>query len=154
MGEPLAPCEQIELLSLMQLVTGGSEPSEPPAPHRSRPSSGSLSAQLIGEGVILAAEIRTVSAAALVVVAHSRVATGSRICLQAADAIAGVEYTLPCQVAWTFGASPSTLALVVDGVPSRTIFGGSAPEADLAGLRPSHISQVSMQMGPSERLVG
>ncbi len=159
LGEPLAPAEQIELLSLMQLVTG----AEVPTPHRSSRRGPSLSARLIGEGEILAADIHAVSANAILVVANARVAAGSRTCLHAADAVAGVEYVLPCVVTWAFGVSPSTLALLVDGVPSRTVFCEPArsPRLDADAeaepqprARASRLSHVTLRIGRRERLLG
>ena len=47
---------------------------------------------------------------------------GSRAIIRAADAVSGVEYVLPCSVAWVHRGSPNTMALVVDGIPSRKSF--------------------------------
>lgn len=119
LGEPLAPREQIELLSLMQLVTGDIDiPSVGPV---ERPK-GALPAQMIGDGTILSVEIRAVTAAAVVVSCASAVPVGSQVILRAADAITGVEYALPCKVLWIHEASPTILALSVDGIPTRMVF--------------------------------
>jgi hypothetical protein len=119
LGEPLAPREQIELLSLMQLVTGDLD--VPQIGPIDRPK-GALPAQLIGDGTILSVEIRAVTAAAVVVSCASHVAVGSQVILRAADAISGVEYALPCKVLWVYKASPTILALSVDGIPTRMVF--------------------------------
>src|ERR1700723_3204922 len=58
LGEPLGPREQIELLSLMQLVTHDVRvPRAGPAVR----TGASLPAQLIGDGTILPIEVRSVS---------------------------------------------------------------------------------------------
>lgn len=141
LGEPLAPREQLELLSLMQLVTGDLE--IPPAGPVERPKS-ALPAQMIGDGAILQVEIRSVSAAALVVSSASTVPSGSRVILRAADAISGVEYALPCSVAWVYDASPTILALGVDGIPTRSVFAG-VPEPRLS---------MPLSLGKHARLIG
>jgi uncharacterized membrane protein YgcG len=119
LGEPLAPREQIELLSLMQLVAG--EIEVPPAAPIERPKN-ALPAQLIGEGTILAVEVRAVSAAAMIMTCTSLVPVGSQMILRAADAISGVEYALPCKVLWTYRGAPTFLALGIDGIPTRIDF--------------------------------
>ena len=119
LGEPLAPREQIELLSLMQLVTGDLE--MPVVGPVERPK-GALPAQLIGDGTILSVEVRAVTAAAVVVSCASTVPVDSQTILRAADAISGVEYALPCTVLWVYKSSPTILALAVDGIPTRMVF--------------------------------
>ena len=99
LGMPLQSREQIELLSLMQLVTGDLD--APPVGPVARPK-GALPAQMIGDGTILPVEIRNVTA----------------------DAISGVEYALPCKVLWLYRAAPTIIALVVDGNPTRAVFAG------------------------------
>jgi hypothetical protein len=131
-GEPLRAGEQIELLSLMQLVTRDLRvPKAGPAGRRH----GALPAQLIGEGVIVSIEIRGVNAAALIAASHSLVSEGVRVIVHTSDAVRGVEYTLPCTVAWSHPNHHSssddgmhTIALVVDGIPTRTHF-SSPPDA-------------------------
>ena len=142
LGEPLMPREQIELLSLMQLVTGDLE-VPPPGPV-DRPK-GALPAQMIGDGTILAVEIRNVSAAALLVSCASTVPEGSRVILRAADAVSGVEYALPCTVCWVHkGSAPSFLALGVDGIPTRAVF------AEVTGPRMA----MPLALGKHARLIG
>lgn len=116
LGQPLLPHEQLELLSLMQLVT-----SELRVPERgtcARPAD-ALPAQLIGEGSILSVEIRYVCAAALLVASATPMSAGERVIVRAADAVSGVELSLPCSVAWSHEGSPAIMALVVDGIPMR-----------------------------------
>jgi hypothetical protein len=140
-GQPLHPQEQLELLSLMQLVTSDFKMPDPGPVGRPR---GALPAQMIGEGAIVAIEIRSVSAAALLVAAARGVTPGSRVVVRAADAVSGVEYALPCTVVWSFESAPCTMALVVDGVPTMSDF-TSPPDA--------HVRS-AMALGRHERLVG
>jgi hypothetical protein len=121
LGEPLAPREQIELLSLMQLV--GGDLDVPAVGPIERPK-GALPAQMIGDGTISSVEIRAVSAAAVVVSCASSVPAGANLILRAADAISGVEYALPCTVLWVYRGAPTILALSVDGIPTRSVFAG------------------------------
>lgn len=119
LGEPLSTREQMELLSLMQLVGGELEVPEP-GPY-DRPKS-PLPAQVIGEGTIIPVEVRGIGAAALVVSSATVLPKGAQMIFRAADAISGVEYALPCKVLWVHKASPAILALAVDGIPTRRVF--------------------------------
>jgi hypothetical protein len=89
-------------------------------------------------------EVRAISAAALIATSEGRVPVGARVIVRAADAVGGVEYALPCTVAWVHTGTPHTMALVVDGVPARKIF--SSPEE-------IHV-RGTLMMGHHERLVG
>ena len=141
LGQPLAPQEQLELLSLMQLVTGDFRMPEPgPAP-RTRHA---LPAQLIGEGAILPIEIRSVSAAAIVVASLKPMPPAARVIVRAADAVTGIEFALPCSVVWVHEGSPCVMALAVDGIPTRSEF-ASPPEAPF---------RIALAIGRHERLVG
>jgi hypothetical protein len=119
LGQPLSASEQVELLSLMQLVTGDFK--MPPPGTCARPSN-PLPAQLIGEGTILPVEMRYVCAAAILVASVKPMTLGERVIIRTADAVSGVEYSLPCSLAWVYDASPCIIALVVDGIPVRTDF--------------------------------
>jgi hypothetical protein len=131
-GEPLRASEQIELLSLMQLVTSDLRvPKAGPVTRRGT----LLPAQLIGDGVILPIELRTITAAAIVAVSSCSVSEGVRVIVRTSDAVRGVDYGLPCTVAWVHKEANSgssgpmhTIALVVDGVPTRSHF-SSPPDA-------------------------
>ena len=141
LGEPLAAHEQVELLSLMQLVTGDLDaPSAGPV---GRPRS-ALPAQMIGDGTILSVEIRNVTAAAVIVSCASTVPACAPVILRAADAISGVEYALPCKVLWVYRAAPTIVALVVDGIPTRAVFAG-IPEPRLS---------MPLAFGKHARLIG
>ncbi len=141
LGHPLAPSEKVELLSLMQLVNADAR--VPPEAH-AEPAEDALPAQMIGEGAILAVEIREVSASGLRVASADRMALGARVVVRTADAVSGVEYVLPCTVAWVHEGGPNTLALVVDGIPSKKSF--FAPQDAQA--------RSSLAMGRHARLVG
>lgn len=137
MGNPLAPVEQLELLSLMQLVnvdrrvqSAGPVTREP----------GSIPAQVIGDGSIQPIEIRNVSAAAILVASASAFDAGAQVIVRIADAVSGVEFALPCEVTWAYQGAPCTMALAVDGIPTRTDFVATAA--------------TSLRMGPRLRFVG
>lgn len=119
LGEPLGPKEQIELLSLMQLVTGDLD--VPVAGPVDRPKA-ALPAQMIGDGTILSVEVRSISAAALVVSCAGAVPVGSTVIVRTTDAVSGVEYALPCSVLWVYKGAPTIVALAVDGIPTRAVF--------------------------------
>jgi hypothetical protein len=103
-----------------------------------------LPAQLIGEGKIVPVDIRGVTASGLVVAATRTMPQGERVIVRAADAVSGVEYALPCSVLWRFEASPSVMALVVDGIPTRSEFG---PPIDAQ-------ARSALAIGRQERFVG
>ena len=117
--QPLDQREQTELLSLLQLVTSDLRlPEIAPAAR----ASNALPAQLIGEGVLLAVEIRAVTASALIVASASPVPADAQMIVRVTDAVSGVEYALPCKVLWVHQGSPFTVALIVDGIPTRNSF--------------------------------
>ncbi|HEY5146882.1 MAG TPA: hypothetical protein VII82_08945, partial [Polyangiaceae bacterium] len=68
----------------------------------------------------LAVEVRHVSAAALLVAGVKSMSIGERVIIRTADAVSGVEYVLPCSLAWVHDGSPCIMALVVDGIPTRS----------------------------------
>ena len=142
LGEPLSSREQLELLSLMQLVTGDFRMPEPGS--CARPSN-ALPAQLIGEGTILPVEVRHVCAAALLVASSRAMSPSERVIIRTADAVSGVEFSLPCTVAWVYDASPCIMALVVDGIPVR---------AEFAAMPEPRASASVLSMGRQVRLVG
>lgn len=140
LGEPLVAKEQIELLSLMQLVT--SDLDVPAKGMYERPRH-ALPAQMIGDGTILPVEVRSVAAGAVIVSCASTVPAGAQVILRAADAITGVEYVLPCKVLWVYRGAPTIVALSVDGIPTRTVFVGV----------PERIS-MPLALGKHARLLG
>jgi hypothetical protein len=141
LGEPLSPGEQLELLSLMQLVTGDFKMPEPGT--CARPAN-ALPAQLIGEGTIQPVEVRHVCAAALLVASVKTATLGERMILRTADAVSGVEYVLPCTVAWVYEGSPCIMAVAVDGIPTRS---------ELTSLPEPRVAQ-SFPIGRQSRLIG
>jgi hypothetical protein len=141
LGHPLVAAEQLELLSLMQLVNAD---AQVPPVERADPVDDALPAQLIGEGSILTVEMRDVTASGVRVVSADTMQVGTHVVLRTADAVSGVEYVLPCTVAWVLRGAPNTMALTVDGIPSRTNF-FSPVDAHARG---------SFAMGRHQRLVG
>ena len=119
-GEPLSGEEQVELLSWMKLITTDLD-VPPPGP---LPRAGnSLPAQVIGAGTSAAVELPGVLARALLVTSAAPMPMGASVLLRATDAVAGVEYIVPCVVKWVHYASPCSAALAIDGVPTRKTFG-------------------------------
>jgi len=144
LGEPLSAPEQIELLSLMQLVTGDFKMPEPGTCER---PGDAVPAQLIGEGTMLVVEIRHTCAATLLVASARAMSPGERAIARISDAITGVEFALPCSVAWVHDASPYIMALVVDGIPARTELD------DVPGRHAGRVSS-ALSMGRQARLAG
>ena len=141
LGEPLEGAERLELLSLMQLVH--SDAQVPPVGH-AEPAEDAVPAQLIGDGTIISVEMRDVSASGMLVASADTLPVGVHVIVRAADAVSGVEYVLPCKVAWVHRGAPNTMALVVDGIPSRKNF-FSPVDAQ---------ARSSLSMGRHQRLVG
>ena len=136
-GDPLGAAEQVELLSLMQLVTVDRKVQGAGPVAR---EAGAIPAQVIGDGSIQSIEIRNVTAAAILVAAASAFSAGAQVIVRISDAVSGVEFALPCEVTWAFQGAPCTMALAVDGIPTRTDFVATAA--------------TSLRMGPRRRLVG
>jgi hypothetical protein len=44
------------------------------------------------------------------------------VIVRIADAVTGLELALPCEVLWAYNGAPSTMALAVDGIPTRSDF--------------------------------
>lgn len=120
LGAPLDPSEQRELLSLLQLVTDDLKmPEARPLP----PSSGAqCPAHAIGEAGVLSVDVRVVTASGLVVTAARKLAANEAVIVRATEPIIGIEYSLPCRVAWVHPGAPVTMAFIVDGVPTRAPF--------------------------------
>lgn len=115
---PLTPLERGELLSLLSLMV-----TDDPMPDPSPVMRGEgIPAQITARGGFLAADLRHVCSAGLVVLTEAPLAIGQSTVVRVADAESGVEYTLPCVVEWTCVGSPATVALRVDGAPTRMAF--------------------------------
>lgn len=119
LGLPLSKEERLELLSLLQLVASG---DEPPALDTMDGSRRGLPVQLTAGSGFLSGELKDLSYDRLVVSAADPLAVGHRTIVYVADAVTGVEYTLPCVVAATRTDSPCLIALLPDGLPLRSHF--------------------------------
>jgi len=135
---PLSASERVELLSLLQLMaTDQHLPLPGPPPF----SEGSIPVQLTVGGGFLAGELRLVSPEGIVISCKApMMRAGQSTIVRMADAIAGVEYTLPCVVVWTFNGTSGSMALRVDGLPARTSF--AMPE--LSVWQPSLMAGLSL----------
>ncbi len=120
LDEGMTQAERLELLSLLQLLTSASvarDTSEPcSAAERGLP------VQLTAGSGFLAATVNEVGADGLIVTAAEPIRPSSRTVAYVADAINGVEYSLPCVVAWAREAEPWMMGLAIDGVPVRGQF--------------------------------
>jgi hypothetical protein len=131
-GDSLSGTESIELFSFMQLVTDDFHMPEPGT--CARPAD-AVPAYLIGEGVIVAVEVRYVCAAALLAAGAKGMTPGAQVVLRVTDADRGFEYVLPCSVAWVHEGKPAIAALVVDGIPTRKEFSASSGTMEAAAAR-------------------
>jgi hypothetical protein len=119
LGAPLSPLERLELLSLLRLMaTDAPLPDPGPAPRTDQ----GIPAQLAAPGGFIAGELRLVCAEGVVVACASPMRALQSTIVRLADAVSGVEYTLPCTVAWSHVGAPSAMGLRVDGAPSRMSF--------------------------------
>jgi hypothetical protein len=123
----LGPNERIELLSLLQLFS-----SIPPDAQKSG-STGvvrrGVPVQITAGSGFLAADLKEVTSDRLVVGAAERLPPGRRTIVYIADALTGVEYVVPCTVAWSRDDEPCLISLAPDGVPTRSHF--TVPSAGL-----------------------
>lgn len=134
--KPLSALERAELLSLLQLMAADDHmPGIGPAPRTEH----GLPAQLSGPGGFISGQIRLVCPEGVVVACKTPQGAGQSTVVRVADAIAGVEYTIPCVIEWTYTGTPGAMALRVDGTPTRTTF--AMP--DLGLWRPSFATGLS-----------
>jgi hypothetical protein len=138
---PLSGSERVELLSLLQLMASDLHlPPQGPLQF----ADGNIPVQLTMGGGFLAGEMRLVCPEGIVVTCKApMMRAGQSTIVRMADAIAGVEYTLPCVVVWTFNGfngAPSAMGLRVDGIPARTTF--AMPE--LSVWQPAPMTALSM----------
>jgi hypothetical protein len=124
LGASLSAVEQIELLSLIRLMTTDHALPEPGSVSLSVPG---LSVQLTAPQGFLNGELKMVCAGGLIVTCGSPLPTGQRTLLRLADTLAEIEYTIPCVVSWTYMGAPSTMALRVDGAPARMTVESPSP---------------------------
>lgn len=119
LGAPLSAVERIELLSLLRLMATDLRLPDPgPAPRTDQ----GVPVQLTAKGGFLSGEMRLVCADGIVLACATRMRVGQSTIVRLADAVSGLEYTLPCVVEWVFQAAPSAMALRVDGSPARIAF--------------------------------
>ena len=119
-GASLTSLEQVELLSLLRLMSTDLRlPDEPGPPPRTE---GGVPVQLTAPGGFISGELRLVCGEGVLVSCATPVRAGQRTILRVADAVSGVEYTVPCVVEWAHTGSPSAMALRVDGEPTRMSF--------------------------------
>jgi hypothetical protein len=119
LGAPLSRLEQVELLSLLRLM---STDTRLPDPGQLRRDDTGLPVQLTAPGGFISGDLRLVCADGLVVACARSLRPGQSCILRLADAVSGVEYAVPCVVEWTHTGSPSAMALRVDGAPTRVSF--------------------------------
>jgi hypothetical protein len=119
LGMPLDKHERLELLSLLQLVASADEAPPLEAIDVSRRG---VPVQLTAGSGFLAGELKDLSYDRLIVTTAESVPIGHRTIVYLADAVTGVEYTLPCVVANALTGSPCLIGLAPDGLPMRSQF--------------------------------
>ena len=119
LGMPLSKHERLELLSLLQLVASADE--APPLENLDTSRRG-VPVQLTAGSGFLSAELKDLSYDRLVVAAAEPIPPGHRTIVYVADAVTGVEYTLPCVVAAVRADEPCLICLTPDGIPLRAQF--------------------------------
>jgi hypothetical protein len=119
MGMPLTKSERFELLSLLQLVAAEADPV---AVESVDPSRRGVPVQLTAGPGFLAGDLKDLSSERLVVGAVYPLPLGERTVVYIADAVTGVEYTVPCVVTWFREDEPCLIGLAPDGLPSRSQF--------------------------------
>jgi hypothetical protein len=114
-GAALTGLELGELFSLLSLMVVDDPMPEPSAAPREE----GMAVQIAVKSGFLAAELHHVCSAGLVVTTAAPFFVGQSTVVRIADPGRDVEYTLPCVVEWTFAGLPITMALRVDGAPTR-----------------------------------
>lgn len=111
--------EHAELLSLLRLLGNDPRASEPgPAPC----GFGFLPVQMTARSGFLSGDLREIAADQLIVAASDMLSEDDRTILYLADAVTGIDYTLPCVVLWTHCDTPCAMGLAIDGIPTRSTF--------------------------------
>lgn len=136
-GKPLSGFERVELLSLLQLMAGDQHlPEAGPAPKIEQ----GVPLQVMVAGGFQSGELRLVCPDGIVIASKTPLTPGQRTIARLVDAIAGVEYALPCVVVWCYRGGQESIfasaALRIDGLPTRTTF--SMP--DLSVWRSSQVT--------------
>lgn len=128
LGAPLTDAERAELLSLVQLSVS--------VPRTVKHEPRSLRVELTASSGFAAGNLRQMAPDLLVVASAARFRPGDRTILTLADAVSGVEYSLPCVVRWAKGVRPCLAGLSVDGVPTKATFAVSRPPPALSLFGP------------------
>lgn len=119
LGIPLTKAEGLELLSLLQLLAANAEPTPIESIDGSERG---LPVQVTAGAGFLAGDLKDLSPDRLVISAVEPLPTGQRTILYVADAVSGVEFTVPCVVLWSREDEPCLIGLAPDGVPTRSEF--------------------------------
>jgi hypothetical protein len=117
-GMPLDKIEQLELLSLLRLLATSYDAAGDAFDGSRR----GMPVQITAGSGFLAGDLKELSAECLVIGAVEPLPPGYRTIVYVADAITGIEYTVPCIVAWSREDEPCLIGLAPDGVPSRSHF--------------------------------
>jgi hypothetical protein len=136
--QPLSAFERMELLSLLQLMATDQTLPEPGPPPRAEQS---FPLQITAFGGFMSGELRRVCPDGIVIACSAPLTAGQSTMVRLVEAIAGVEYVLPCVVVWSYAGSPSAAALRIDGVPTRASF--AMPELSVWRSSPSTVAQES-----------
>ncbi len=115
-GRLLSEPERLELLSLFPLVTATPITA---VPDGSLGQGRGIPVQLTAGSGFLAGDVRELRADGLVVGAAEPIETGARTMAYFADAVSGIEYSLPCMVVWALEGEPWMMGLALDGLPAR-----------------------------------
>jgi hypothetical protein len=119
LGMPLNKQERLELLSLLQLVASADEAPPLEAIDTSRRG---IPVQLTAGSGFLSGELKDFTYDRVTVATAEPLPVGHRTIVYLADAVTGIEYTLPCTVACSRNASPCLVGLTPDGLPLRAHF--------------------------------
>ena len=130
LGAPLTDAERTELLSLVQLAAFDPQTVK----HEPR----GLRVELASRSGFFPGDLRQMAPELLVVASRARLAPGDRTILTLADAVSGVEYSLPCVVRWVKNAGFRIAGLSVDGAPTKATFAVSRPPAPPADAWPAN----------------
>jgi hypothetical protein len=119
LGMPLNKQERLELLSLLQLVASADEAIPFEVIDTSRRG---IPVQLTAGSGFLSGELKDLTYDRLIVATAEPMPVGHRTIVYLADAVTGVEYTLPCAVSCSRNGEPCLVGLAPDGLPLRSHF--------------------------------
>ncbi len=115
----LSSTEKLELHALLKVAA---QDGRLPARGIVSRTPDSVAAEMIGEFGFVRCELRQVNAAGFVVAGYRGVKADTSLILRVSDEVRGIDYTIPCTVAWTHEIGTSTMALRIDGTPTETRF--------------------------------